>query len=120
GLAGGEGAARGAAFAARFLVALGLTLAAGLFGADPEPPGASRSQLAQVGGGAAASRIARRTSGADEPGVERYDVELDGFAGAPLAPGAARVRPTFPSGLLGYEVASDLAAAIRPSDGLAV
>ena len=119
-LARREAAARRAAFAATFLVALGLTLAAGLFGADPEPPGASRSQLAQVGGGAAASRIAHRTSGADEPGVERYDVELDGFAGAPLAPGAARVRPTFHSGLLGYEVASDLADGILTADGFTV
>jgi hypothetical protein len=52
--------------------------------------------------------------------VERYDVELDGFAGVPLAPGTARVWPTFHSGLLGYEVASDLADGILTADGFTV
>ena len=111
---------RRVAFAATFLVVLSLTLAAGLFDAGPEPPGAPRSQLAHVGGGAATPRITRRPSLGDEPGVERYDVELEGFAGVPLAPGAARVRPTFHSGLLGYEVASDLADGILTAEGFTV
>src|SRR5262249_1097633 len=113
-------AARRAAFAATFLVALSLTLAAGLFDAGPEPPSEARSQLVQGGSGAAAPRIARRPSVGDEPVVERYDVDLEGFAGVRLAPGAARVRPTFHSGLLGYEVASDLADGILTAEGFTV
>src|SRR6266850_1004063 len=109
----GAGARRGA-FVATFLVALSLTLTGGLLdgGRDSEPPIAPRAHVAQADRRAAAPGITRRQSGIEEPGVERYDVDLERFAGVPLAPGSARVRPTFHSGGLGYEIESDLADGI--------
>jgi len=117
----GAGARRGA-FVATFLVALSLTLTGGLLdgGRDSEPPIAPRAHVAQADRRAAAPGITRRQSGIEEPGVERYDVDLERFAGVPFAPGSARVRPTFHSGGLGYEIESDLADGILTADGFTV
>ena len=113
--------ARRLAFVATFLVALSLTLAGGLLdaGRDRERPLAPGDQLAQTDGRAAAPRITRRESGSEGRGVERYDVDLGSFAGAPPVP-AVRVRPTFFSGLLGYEVESELVDGILTVDGFTV
>ena len=114
--------ARRLAFVATFLVALSLTLAGGLLdaGRDRERPLAPRDQLAQTDGRAAAPRITRRESGSEARGVERYDVDLGSFAGAPPVPAAVRVRPTVYSGLLGYEVESELVDGILTVDGFTV
>ncbi len=114
--------ARRLAFVATFLVALSLTLAGGLLdaGRDRERPLAPRGQLAQTDGRAAAPRITRHESGSEGRGVERYDVDLGSFAGAPPVPAAVRVRPTVYSGLLGYEVESELVDGILTVDGFTV
>jgi len=102
------------AFAGGFLVALALTLAVGLLGVDRDAasPAAPRVVSAPV-----TTRVDRRS--VERPNTERYDVALD-VAGWPLAPGAARVRPTFHRGGLGYQIESDLADGILTADGFTV
>src|SRR5262249_43872024 len=110
-------AARRTAFAATFLVALGLAVAIGL--PDRASSTASRVASRPESDGGPARSIVRRHRGA-ERGVERYDVELGRSPGWALAPGAARVRPTLSSGAPGYQIESDLANGILTADGFTV
>jgi hypothetical protein len=74
------------------------------------------------------SAVRMRLVGANpEPEVQgvdplpgRYDVDLGRIGGWPRAPGAARVRPTFSPGGLGYQIESDLADGILTADGFTV
>jgi hypothetical protein len=102
------------AFAGAFLVALSLTLAAGLLDVDRD----GASPIApRVASRPVAPRVDRRP--AERPNTERHDVALDGAAW-PLTPGAARVRPTFDRGGLGYQIESDLADGILTADSFTV
>src|SRR5262249_41032229 len=114
-------AARRTAFAATFLVALGLAVAIGLPDRDPGRASSTASRVAsrpEADGGPARSIVRRHRRA--ERGVGRYDGELGRSPGWALAPGAARVRPTLSSGAPGYQIESDLANGILTADGFTV
>ena len=120
-------AVRRGAFVATFLVALGLTFAVGVLdfdrnGGSPMAPSPAGHAPVPLPGGRSVlvQRVARGHSGIGQPGVEHYDVEVGRHMGWPLAPGTVRVRPTFYSGQLGYQIESDLADGILTADGFTV
>ncbi len=64
-------------------------------------------------------RVARKP--AVGAGTERYAINLRGLMNArPTLTGALKVRPTFYSGRLGYEIQSELVDAIVTSDGVTI
>ena len=114
-----RGAAARRAFAATFVVVLGLIVAVERLdldrGSESPPLVASRP-----GADSRAAAIARGIVRRERADVERYDVDLGRAAGWSLASGAARVRPTLASGGLGYQIESDLADGILAADGFTV
>jgi membrane-associated protease RseP (regulator of RpoE activity) len=108
--------ARRGAVVATFLVALGVVVIVGLlnFGPTGRPTAPLASHTAPQ------TALVQRQRGTEQAGVERYDVRVERHRDWPLAPGSVKVRPTFHSGQLGYEVRSDLADGILTADGFTV
>ena len=132
-------AARRGVFAATFVVALSLTVAAGLLDLDrpagsppaPSPAPAApsvtalsrsrepRSEPAEVEVPATRQDVPRPAA-IQQPEVEHHEIDVRRVEQWLLAPGTARVRPTVYSGQLGVQIESGLADGVLTTEGFTV
>src|SRR5262249_38223131 len=112
-------APRAPAIVATFLVVLGLTLSVGALNSDHDRAAQPQQALGEGRLAAIVQRVVRQR-GETEPGVEHYHLNVDRDLSRAFTPANIRVRPTFYSGQLGYEVRSDLADGVLTSDGFTV
>jgi membrane-associated protease RseP (regulator of RpoE activity) len=124
--------ARRGVFAATFVVALSLTVAAGLLdleqvGDSPAAPAVTalsrraelRSETAEVDAPATRQDVARPAA-IQPPEVEHHEIDVRRVEQWLLAPGTARVRPTVYSGQLGVQIESGLADGVLTTEGFTV
>ena len=123
-------AARLRAFAVTLLVVLILTAAVTVLTAhrDSEAPTApggtdgawTAPKVGRRGATDVQHMVRRQSDRIESPRVEYYDADITRYVDWPLTPRTVRVRPTFYSGNLGYEIESDLADGVLTSDGFTV